>query len=165
MAYFPEKIFSSSPGGVALASLTDVDIAGLGDGYGLVYDATTSLWKVVNIDNAGLPYVMDGGGAVLTTGEKAGFIRVPFTGFIRGWTLVGDPAHTGSIVVDTWIASGIPTVADTIWGGSKPTLVSANSNSATGLAIAVTAGHLMRHKVDSAATLWEATLNYHLTRT
>lgn len=133
-------------------------------GKRLKSDGTNQQWVD---DEAGLPYVIDGGGAVVTTGEKAGYLRVPFDGLIVGWTLLGDPAHTGSIVVDSWIdtyANFPPTVADTIWGGSKPTLSGADKAEATGLSIAVTKGQLIRHKVDSASTLREATLNYHLTR-
>jgi len=114
-------------------------------------------------DDAGFPYIIDGGGVVITTGEKAGYIRAPFTGLITGWSL--DVKPSGSIVVDTWKnATMPPTVADTIWGGSKPTVSGAITASATGLSIAVTKGDRLRHNVDSAATVTEATLNYHMTK-
>src|SRR4030095_7753595 len=47
--------------------------------------------------------VIDGGGAVITTGIK-GFLRVPFAGTITGVTLLStDAAATaGSLVVDIW---------------------------------------------------------------
>jgi hypothetical protein len=178
----------------ALDDIPDVDTTGVMDGDVLTY--ATGIWVAApptlpshatshedggtdeidlaglsgvpaDLDDNGLPYVIDGGGAVVATGEKAGYVRIPFTGHIVGWTLLGDPAHTGSIVIDSWLdsyANFPPTVADSIWGGSKPTLLAADKAEATGLSIAVTKGQTIRHNVDSAATLWEATLNYHMTR-
>ncbi len=65
---------------------------------------------------------IDGGGAVITTGQK-GYITIPFACKIQGWTILGDVA--GAIVVDVWkqaYASGLPAVAQTIAGSEKPTI-------------------------------------------
>lgn len=113
----------------------------------------------------GAAFIIDGGGAVITTGEKPGFVRVPWTGTITGWDLFGS-GGSGSIVVDTWkdsYANFPPVVGDSIWG-TKPTITTATKNQATGLSIAVTEGDILRHNVDSVTTFTEATLNYHFTK-
>jgi hypothetical protein len=97
-----------------------------------------------------------GGGAVITTGYK-GHITIPFTGTITGWNILS--TLTGSIVVDTW-----KQVADTIWGGSKPTLSSQDKNQATGLSIAVTAGDIVAFNVDSATTVQLVQLDIFITK-
>jgi hypothetical protein len=105
-----------------------------------------------------------GGGAVITTGYK-GHITIPFTGTITGWNILS--TLTGSIVVDTWkqvYGSYPPTVADTIWGGSKPTLSSQDKNQATGLSIAVTAGDIVAFNVDSATTVQLVQLDIFITK-
>lgn len=121
---------------------------------------------ITDVDDNGLPYVIDGGGVVITTGEKAGFIRIPFTGHIVGWSLYGD-GTSGSIVIDSWKdthANFPPTVADTIWGGTRPEISADTDAEGTGLSIAVTKGEIIRHNVVSVTGFTEATLNYHLTR-
>jgi hypothetical protein len=113
-------------------------------------------------------FIIDGGGSVITTGEKPGYVRVPATGFIRGWSLYGKAGAAGNLEIDSWKdthANHPPTVADTIWGGSKPTLTAQDKNSATGLSIAVTEGDILRHKVDVCTLHDEGTLNYHFEAT
>jgi len=124
-----------------------------------VYNGTT--WNPVGGSTAGsIGTTIDGGGGVITTGQKGGFITIPYSGTITGWTLFSTngttgAATSGSIVIDTWkdtYANFPPTVADTIWGGSKPTLTAQSKNTATGLSIAVTAGDVIGFYVDSVTT-------------
>ncbi len=67
--------------------------------------------------------VVGDGSAPITPGLKA-YVECAFPGTISSWRLLGSPA--GSAVVDIWKANAaIPTVANTITAGGKPTLTSA----------------------------------------
>lgn len=88
-------------------------------------------------NNIGVEYVMDGGGAQLSTGLH-GVLQVPFGGLITGVSLLGD--QTGSAVVDIWKCSSAnynppshPAVADTITAAALPTITSATKYSDTTL--------------------------------
>lgn len=104
---------------------------------------------------------IDGGGAVITTGIK-GDVRVPYDCTIVGATLLAD--QSGSIVIDVWkdtLANFPPTVADTITASAKPTLTTATNSedtTLTGWTVAVTAGDVLRFKVDSVTTVQRVTL-------
>lgn len=103
-----------------------------------------------------LNYVIDGGGSVITTGQK-GHIEWGFDAVITGWTILADVS--GSIVVDVWkdtYANFPPTVADTIAGTEKPTLSSAQKNqdlTLTSFSTSVTKGDIWAFNVDSASTV------------
>ena len=107
------------------------------------------------------------GGPVITTGTK-GYVRVPFTGTITGWTILSDVS--GSIVIDVWkdtYANFPPTVADTIAGTEKPTLSSAIKNQDTSLSTwttSVTEGDIIAFNVDSATSVTWISLSIHITR-
>lgn len=65
---------------------------------------------------------IDGGTSTPTTGYK-GYCHVPYQGNVTGWRILGD--DTGSIEVDIWkcpFADYPPTVADTICGGTYPSV-------------------------------------------
>jgi hypothetical protein len=109
--------------------------------------------------------VIDGGGAVITTGIK-GFFVVPFPCSIMGVTLLStDPAVTaGSIVIDIWkapIAAYPPTVANSITGSAKPTLTTAIKSSDTTLAgwtRTIAGGDVLGFSVVSAALVTRVSL-------
>ncbi|MCI4438063.1 MAG: hypothetical protein JHC33_14755, partial [Ignisphaera sp.] len=73
-------------------------------------------------------YVIDGGGAVITTGSK-GFVVVDFPGTIISWTILGDAS--GSLIVDVSKATyaNFPGTF-TASSGTSPTLSSAQKNQA-----------------------------------
>src|SRR5262245_13937178 len=104
--------------------------------------------------------IIDGAGAVLTTGVK-GFLRVPFACTITAVTLLSTDASAtaGSIVVDIWkdsYSNYPPTVADTITASAKPTLSSAaksEDTTLTGWTTSIAAGDVLGFKVDSASTV------------
>ena len=108
------------------------------------------------INSAGFTFIIDGGGVAITTGQK-GHVEIAFPTTITGWTVVADQA--GDIVVDIWkdtYANFPPTVADTITGTEKPTLVAVQMNQdlalttwTTGLAV----GDILAFNVDSVATV------------
>lgn len=114
--------------------------------------------------SASIELIIDGQGGVISTGVKAD-IEVPFSGTVTAWRLVANAA--GSIVVDVLSApfASFPASAASIWGGSKPTLASAQSAQATGLSIVVTAGDWWRFNVDSAATITRVTIAITIART
>jgi len=110
---------------------------------------------------------IDGGGSVITTGEK-GYIQMPYSGTITGWTVLGD--QVGDIVIDVWkdtYANFPPTVADTIAGSEKPTLSSANKNQDLSLSTwttSVSTGDIIAFNVDSAATVTRVQLQIQITK-
>lgn len=117
--------------------------------------------------NGSFGITIDGAGSVITTGLK-GYIQVPYSGTITGWTLLAD--QSGSIVIDVWkdtVANFPPTIADTIAGSEKPTLSSQQINEDNALSTwttSVSAGDIMAFNVDSASTITRATLSIKITK-
>lgn len=113
-------------------------------------------------------FVIDGGGATITTGIK-GDIRFKYACTITGWTLLAD--QSGSIVVNIWkdtYANYPPTVADKITASAPPTISAAikgQSSTLTGWTTAVAAGDTIRINVDSVATIQRVTLSLDIVRT
>ena len=113
-------------------------------------------------------FVIDGGGSVITTGEK-GDITIPFACTINEWTLLAD--QSGSIVVDVWkdtYANYPPTVADTITASAKPTIsatTKGQSSTLTGWTTSISAGDILAFNVDSISTIQRVTLSLNVTRT
>jgi hypothetical protein len=110
---------------------------------------------------------IDGGGSAITTGVK-GYVEIPYSGTITGWTILGDVS--GSCVIDIWKDTFVnfpPTVADTIAGSEKPTLSSAVSNrdlNLTTWTTSVTAGDIIAFNVDSASTVTRVNLTIKITK-
>ena len=104
---------------------------------------------------------IDGGGSPITTGFK-GTLRLPFGGLITRWTLLADQA--GGLVIDIWkgpFASSPPTVAETITGSDKPTLISeqqAEHAVPETWVAEVAAGDVMAFNVDSVDTITRVSL-------
>mgnify|MGYP001608378270 CR=1 FL=1 len=115
--------------------------------------STAATWQSRTI---AIPFVVDGGGAAITAGQK-GHLEIPFACTITGWTILAD--QSGSIVVDVWkdiYANFPPTVADTIAGSEKPTLSAVQKNqdlTLTTWTTAIAAGDVLAFNVDSAATV------------
>jgi hypothetical protein len=114
-----------------------------------------------------ITFIIDGGGAAITTGQK-GHLEIPFACTITGWTLLAD--QSGSIVIDVWkdtYANFPPTVADTIAGSEKPTLSSAQKNqdlSLTTWTTAISAGDILAFNVDSASSVTRVVLSLKITK-
>lgn len=119
-----------------------------------------------------IPYLIDGGGSVITTGFKGG-IYIPFGYKVLEWTMGSvDPANTsGSIVVDLYTdthANFPPAAGDSITGSAKPTISSSNkaqSSTLTGWTITQGAGRWLFYKVDSVTSLLFVSLNIKCIRT
>ncbi len=113
-------------------------------------------------------FVIDGGGVVISTGEK-GHIRLPFAGVIISAGLIAD--QSGDIVIDIWkdtLANFPPTDADSITASAPLTLSSADDvldESLTGWTKEFLAGDVLAFNVDSCVTIQRVTVILFVRRT
>lgn len=109
-----------------------------------------------------LTFVLDGGGAPISTGVK-GDLPVPFDFTLEEVTLLAD--QTGSIVIDIWkdtYANFPPTVADTIVAAAKPTIttnVKSQDTVLQGWDVQIEADSILRFNVDSISTITRCTIS------
>ena len=128
---------------------------------------TAAIWNqdIVNnplaLADGAIVITMDGGGSVLGTGI-VGRVHVPKALTITQVTLLADPS--GSIVIDIWkdtYANYPATNADTITGGSEPTITTAvksQDGTLSGWTTAITAGDNLIFNIDSVSTIEYCTL-------
>ncbi|WP_324664255.1 hypothetical protein VLL09_04840 [Dehalococcoides mccartyi] len=101
---------------------------------------------------AALPFIIDGGGAAIETGEK-GHLSVPFGCLIDRVTMLAD--MEGSIRVDIWksrLDGFPPTAEESITGGNPPRIDLGNSYEDSGLehwGKALSEGDILAFNVDS----------------
>ena len=106
-------------------------------------------------------FVIDGGGLLIQPGVK-GIVLIDFNCVIESATLVAD--QTGSAVVDVWkdtYNNSLPTIADSITGSAKPTIVSgikSQDNVLTGWIKNIASGSVLLINVDSAVLVQRLTL-------
>ncbi|MGV0949344.1 MAG: hypothetical protein ACOYB3_01640 [Azonexus sp.] len=110
---------------------------------------------------------VDGAGSPITTGMKGGYVTMPYSGTITGWTMLANTA--GSAVVDVWkdsYSNFPPTILDTITGGSKPTLSAADKSAGgvSGWNANFTSGDVFTFYVDFAGTVALLTLSLATTK-
>jgi hypothetical protein len=139
----------------------------------MLVDRSGTLYKVpagdvANLGYSTITYVIDGGGAAITTGLK-GYLEIPFGCVIDRWTLLAD--QSGSIIVDIWkdtYANAPPVVGDVITASAKPTLstaAKAQSSTLTGWTTAIAAGDILAFNVNSVATIQRVTLSLRVRKT
>jgi len=122
---------------------------------------------VSTLTTSGIEFVIDGGGAAITTGEK-GDIEIPFVCTITKVTMLAD--QSGSIAVDIWkdsYANYPPTDADSITASAVPTITTAvksQDDTLTGWTKTVAAGSIIRYNVDSCDTITRVTISLTVTR-
>jgi hypothetical protein len=110
--------------------------------------------------NCGFSFVIDGQGAVITTGLK-GYVEVPFGMWVTRWTIVADQA--GTAVVDVLKSSGyagFPTVPS-MAGSSRPSLNNAQKNEDTtlpGWTRQINTGDIVGFNVNTAGTIQTVTV-------
>lgn len=117
--------------------------------------STTEIAAVTNPATVTIGFVIDGGGATITTGQK-GHLTVPFACTLNQVTLLAD--QSGSIVVDIWkdtYANFPPIAADSITNAAKPTISAATKSqdsTLTGWTRTIAAGDVLAFNVDSITT-------------
>lgn len=115
-----------------------------------------------------IPFMIDGGGAVITTGIW-GDIQLDFACTINSVTLLAD--QSGSIVVDIWKDTYVnypPVVGDSITASAKPTISSATKSTdstLTGWTTSISAGDILRFNVDSITTCTRVLVSMKATKT
>ena len=124
---------------------------------GAYYGDGSNLSGISAGGNKQVCFIFDGGGAAVSTGEKA-WVRATNSYTITGMDITGD--QSGSAVVDIWkdtYANYPPTNADSICdGGTCPTLsgaIKGQDTTLTSWTTSVTAGDYLLPNVDSAATV------------
>ena len=130
--------------------------------------ADANIVSGADILNAAIEFVIDGGGAALTTGV-AGDIEIPWDCTINRCTLLAD--QSGSVVVDIWYdtyANYPPTNSDSITSAANPTISSATSaqdTTLTGWTTTLVAGRTLRFNVDSVTSITRLTISLKVTKT
>lgn len=118
---------------------------------------------------SGFSVVIDGGGAVITTGIKPIALRMPFDGTINSHTSLAD--QSGSAVVDVWkdsYANYPPTDADSITASAPITLsaaTKATDSTLTGWTKTFSEGDIYYFNVDSCSGITWLMINFDVTRT
>jgi hypothetical protein len=124
--------------------------------------------SIDTLRTASINYIIDGGGATITTGVK-GDLVIDFACVIQSATLLAD--QSGSIVVNVWkdtYANYPPVVGDKITASAPPTISSATKSqdsTLTGWTTSIAAGDTLRFNVDSVTTIQRVTLVLKVLRT
>ena len=115
----------------------------------------------------GIEFVIDGGGAAITTGIK-GYLEVPFACTVNTWTLLADTS--GSITVDVYsdTYANYGTNTSMVGTGTKPAIASATkaqSSPASWTTTTIAAGNIVGFNVTAATTVTRVTISLKVTRT
>jgi hypothetical protein len=131
--------------------------------------APAAIGMTANTQIVSIQYVIDGGGATITTGVK-GFLEIPFACTITAARLLADQG--GAIVIDIWkdtYANYPPTDADSITSATPPTITATNTKSEdttlSSWTTAIAAGSILGFNVDSVTTIQRVTLSLTVTKT
>jgi hypothetical protein len=128
--------------------------------------------NVANVDTTSrsINFTFDGQGGVIATNSVA-TADSDWAGLtITGWEIkeVSDVPVSGSIEIDVWqdsYANYPPTIADTIFSGTKPNLSSQTKNKVTGLAIALTGAPTFKAKATGITSVLKVKLKLFVTQT
>ena len=132
-----------------------------------IANVTITTEKTVSSE-AGIEFVIDEGGSVLSAGVK-GYLSVPFNCTITAAELLASPS--GSIIVDIWsdiLGSFPPTDADSITGGSPPTIAVGSTFFVAAPATWIRELKKYRNlafNVDSCSTITRCTVTLYVKRT
>jgi len=146
----------SASAGIAVSKLAD------GDAYQRIRTDAAGTGVEYFTEQAGIPFVIDGGGAVIETGIK-GDIEIPFDCVIKSVRMFAD--QSGSIAVDIWkdtYANYPATDADSITASAVPTVSGATKSedtTLTGWATTLAKGDILRYNVDSVTSIQRVTLS------
>jgi len=115
-----------------------------------------------------LTFIIDGGGATITTGQK-GHLRIPFACTISRVTMLAD--RSGSIQVDIWkdtYANFPPIPEDSICAAALPTITTAQKSedsTLTDWTTAITADDILAFNVESVTDIWRVTISLKVAKT
>lgn len=115
-----------------------------------------------------ITFIIDGGGSVITTGQK-GHLEIPFACTINRVTMLAD--QSGSIIVDIWkraYADFPPTDAQSITSSAVPTIsgaVKSQDSTLTDWTTTITAGDILAFNVDSITDIQRVTISLKVTKT
>ncbi len=111
-------------------------------------------------DDFAIVFVIDGGAATITTGNKGGDLPVPRDVDVVEWEVAGDQA--GAIVVDIWRSrKGEPlatAAASSICLGDKPTILASGTLASREVAWSLARGDKVRYNVDSVTSIRRVTV-------
>jgi hypothetical protein len=113
---------------------------------------------------AGIAIPIGNGIETINAGVQISPIPLPFEFVITSWQILGKLGEEGSIAIDLWVATyaGHPaTVANSITGSAKPTIVSAEkatSSTLTGWTPTILSGSNITPYVDSVSVFTQVTL-------
>lgn len=130
----------------------------------------------LGLDNtkvASISFVIDGGGAAITTGVK-GYLQIPFGCTITQATQLAD--QSGSIVTNIWkctysqfdAGSTHPVSSDKITSSTPPTISTtykSTDSTLTSWTTSISAGDILAFNVDSITTIQRNTLTLWVTKT
>ncbi len=123
-------------------------------------DLTEGIVTTLHLHPTGIAYVIDGGGAVITVGNK-GHLPIPFDGTITGWVIVADQPGGIVVVVRRTSFASFPATYS-IAGTEKPTLVAfqlkRRDDDLTTWTIDVVAGDVLEFVVEEASILTRVTV-------
>jgi hypothetical protein len=120
--------------GVAVAAATPVS------GQVLVYNGSSYSPALASARTGAVQLGASGGTAAISSGLATTWIQLPYSGTITGWTLSSLSYCT--IAVDTYGSTSAPPSSGSIWS-TLPALSSAQTSTASGLNISVTAGEYL----------------------
>jgi hypothetical protein len=147
-------------------SVNSATLVGTGTDAQAVFEELDN--SIDTLRTASINYIIDGGGATITTGVK-GDLVIDFACVIQSATLLAD--QSGSIVVNVWkdtYANYPPVVGDKITASAPPTISSATKSqdsTLTGWTTSIAAGDTLRFNVDSVTTIQRVTLVLKVLRT
>lgn len=98
-------------------------------------------------------FIIDGGGAVPTTGSKK-FIQVPVNCTITGWTILADQSGSCQITIKKSTYAGFPATSSIV-ASAPPSVTTAQKNTSTALTgwtTTLTAGDILECNLDSVAS-------------
>ena len=116
---------------------------------------------------AGLVFIIDGGGSAITTGGK-GHLEVPFTCTLQQVSLLAD--QSGSIKVDIWkdtYGHYPPTNGDSICGGNEPEIAGGRKyqdSALFGWTKLLNKGDILAFNIDSCTTITRAVIGLRVTK-
>lgn len=136
------------------------------------YNTLVSGGTIYVNNNIGVEYIIDGGGAQLSTGLH-GTLTIPFAGTIKSVSLLTD--QTGSCVLDIWKTTYAsysppthPAVADSITGTSVPTITSGTKytdSTLTGWSTQINSGDILAFNLNSVNNVTRITVCLTVTKT